>query len=330
MHEHEHLQAVTLRTDRLWVEVLPALGGKIASMRWLPRNLELLQAPLIPYRPRTPWMKFEDSDASGFDECIPSIAECEVDLPSGRVHVPDHGDFWRIPCRCTQLDDGIRMEGTSEHLPLRFERTLRVTEDIPMQSSHLQPPIEIRKAATLEITYRLWNIGKSPTEYLWSAHPLFAVEVGDRIRLPDSMERFAVEWSAQQRLGGAGDILSWPQAKSNSGEEVDLSTVGERDDNVADKLYGAAPAEGWAVIERSRYGLRIEILFDPVQAPFLGLWLCNGGWPEGKPSRQHCVAIEPCMAPTDSLARAIKSGWAKRLACGEMHTWSMQIRVQEN
>jgi galactose mutarotase-like enzyme len=329
VHEREHLQAVTLRSDRLQIEVLPALGGKIASLRWLPRDLELLQSPLMPYIARTPWMKFEDSDAGGFDECIPSIAECEVDLPSGRVHVPDHGDFWRIPCNCTQLDDGIRMEASSEHFPLRFERTLRVTEDVP-QSSHLQPPTEIRKAATLEITYRLWNTGPGSIEYLWSAHPLFAVEAGDRILLPDSVERATVEWSAQQRLGDAGDIVSWPRAKSNSGEEVDLSTVGDIDDNVADKLYAAAPGEGWAVIERSRHGLRIEILFDPVQAPFLGLWLCNGGWPQGKPPRQHCVAIEPCTAPTDSLARAMKTGSAKRLACGEMHTWSMQIRVQEN
>ena len=65
-----------LKTDTFSVDVLPALGGKIASMR--KNGVELLQQPLQPYAPRTLWTGFEESDASGFDECLPSVSACEI------------------------------------------------------------------------------------------------------------------------------------------------------------------------------------------------------------------------------------------------------------
>jgi galactose mutarotase-like enzyme len=54
--------------------ILPKLGGKIASIRI--KGRELLQAPLAPYGPRTQTMPFDAGDASGWDECLPSVATC--------------------------------------------------------------------------------------------------------------------------------------------------------------------------------------------------------------------------------------------------------------
>ena len=48
----------------------PHLGGKIASIHL--NQKELLQAPLLPPAPRTHSMPFDASDASGWDECLPS------------------------------------------------------------------------------------------------------------------------------------------------------------------------------------------------------------------------------------------------------------------
>lgn len=98
-----------LQTDTLRATVLPALGGKIASLRWLPGDVELLQAPLAPYADRTPTMGFEESDASGIDECLPSVAACEVRTAGGMVGVPDHGDFWRLPWEWKQWGNEIQM-----------------------------------------------------------------------------------------------------------------------------------------------------------------------------------------------------------------------------
>src|SRR5580698_824572 len=85
---------VVMRAGDCAVTVLPALGGKIASIRVGER--ELLQAPLVPYAPRTRTMSFDASDASGWDECLPSVAACSVETAAGAAAIPDHGDLWRV------------------------------------------------------------------------------------------------------------------------------------------------------------------------------------------------------------------------------------------
>src|ERR1039458_7185807 len=76
------------------VTVLPDLGGKIASIRLHGR--ELLQAPLAPLALRTQTLPFDASDASGWDECLPSVAACTVETSTGNSQIPDHGDLWRV------------------------------------------------------------------------------------------------------------------------------------------------------------------------------------------------------------------------------------------
>jgi galactose mutarotase-like enzyme len=299
-----------MQTDTLRAAVLPALGGKVASLRWLPGEMELLQAPLAPYAPRTLTMAFDEGDASGIDECLPSVAACTVETAQGSAQVPDHGDFWRLAWEAAQEGNTIRMSAMGFSLPLRFERTLRLEKD------------------TLGIDYRVTNVGKEPVPWAWAAHPLFAVDRGDRVALPPSVDRVEVEGSGGQRLGARHSSHAWPWTSNNRGEVVDLSLAGGIEDGFGDKLFAQAPAEGWAAVERVQHGLRIEVQFEPEQTPWLGLWLCYGGWPEGHAHRQQCVAIEPCTAPVDSLAEAMARGQSRRLEPGESDQWLMRIRVQ--
>ena len=60
--------------------IMPQLGGKIASIRI--QDQELLQAPLSPPANRTRTMSFDAGDASGWDECLPSVAACSVSTPA--------------------------------------------------------------------------------------------------------------------------------------------------------------------------------------------------------------------------------------------------------
>ncbi|MGB9407192.1 MAG: hypothetical protein WCA89_06610 [Terracidiphilus sp.] len=83
-----------LRAGSCSVTILPHLGGKIASIRV--NGHELLQAPLAAYAPRTRTMPFDAGDASGWDECLPSVAECMVETATGPAAIPDHGDLWRV------------------------------------------------------------------------------------------------------------------------------------------------------------------------------------------------------------------------------------------
>lgn len=302
---------VVVKTNTLQMEVLPGFGGKISSLRAISNGVELLQQPLAPYAARTMEMAFEDGEASGFDECLPSVSGCEISTHAGKVSIPDHGDFWRLPWEYKQQGNKVWLGATGVSVPVRFEKTLHLDD------------------SGLLIEYSVSNPTKAPLEYVWSAHPLFAVGEGDRIVLPQTIRQVTVEASAWNRLGMKGATHPWPLAVLANGSEVDLSIVGAFDDAIGDKLYAPAPAEGWCALERRGANLRIEMKFDPALSPYLGLWLCYGGWPESKSNRQYCVALEPCTAPGDSLTIAVERGWAKKLEPGETYAWWMRIGISE-
>src|SRR4051794_37715838 len=76
-------RSILLSSDSLQVETIPELGAKISSMKMMPSGAELLQQPLRPYAERSHTMAFDESDASGFDECLPTVAGCEYPSATG-------------------------------------------------------------------------------------------------------------------------------------------------------------------------------------------------------------------------------------------------------
>src|SRR5271157_4441096 len=125
---------VLIRAGSCAVTILPHLGGKIASIRV--KDRELLQAPLAPVGPRTRSMSFDSGDASGWDECLPSVAGCTVETAAGLAEIPDHGDLWRVEWKSRDQGTGIRDQagasvtliGECFSLPLVLERTVELTE----------------------------------------------------------------------------------------------------------------------------------------------------------------------------------------------------------
>jgi len=299
-----------LENGYLRVTVMPELGGKISSIQTLPNGDELLQQPLLPYAPRIPFMRFDDSDASGWDECLPSVAACDVTTPSGTASVPDHGDFWQVAWTVdAQSQTSVTLSADGFSLPLRFSKTIGLENN------------------RLRVSYNVENTGANLAKYVWSAHPLFAVESGDSISLPASVKEVVVEGSGGGRLGVHGSRHFWPKTKLANGTLCDLSMAGAISDGIGDKLFATAPSEGWCALVRTRLKQRIELHFDAAELPYLGLWICYGGWPENRSNRQQCVALEPCSAEGDSLAIAAKEDRARSIAPGSKDRWSVELRV---
>jgi galactose mutarotase-like enzyme len=302
---------VTIRAGNCSVTILPLLGGKIASIRI--RDKELLQSPLSAYAPRTQTMSFDAGDASGWDECLPSVAACTVEIAS----IPDHGDLWRIPWAeiGDRSSDGrsAALRGECFSLPLTLERTVALAET--------------HSGWTLKLDYTLKNTGSSPAPWSWAAHPLFVAEAGDRIQLPASIETLRLEGSGGGRLGRNGSTVSWPLAELADGSKTDLSIAQTLESGIGDKLFAGplSQAENWCALERPRAGVRIKIEFDPAATPYLGLWICYGGWPERPGAKQMCVAMEPATAPVDSLAEI--GPWSRTLAPGESYHWPMTVVI---
>ena len=332
-----------IRAGDCTVTLLPQFGGKIASV--CVKNRELLHAPLAEVAPRTRTMAFDAGDASGWDECLPSVAACTVETPAGPAHVPDHGDLWRVEWSKTgnreqpprrprpvsggpgkEQGTGIREQKTSDDgssytlrgecfsVPLALERNLQLTESA--------------KGWRLLVDYTLMNTGKVAAPWSWAAHPLWAVDAGDSVELPESISSLRVEGSGGGRLGASGDQVAWPVAKHANGGQSDLSVVQGRRSRIADKLFAGplAANENWCALLRPKAGLRIRFSFDVAAAPFLGLWLCYGGWPERRGTKQMCVAMEPSTTPVDSLAKA--GEWTRVLGAGKSSSWKMCVDIE--
>jgi galactose mutarotase-like enzyme len=305
------------------VTVLPRFGGKIASIRV--GSHELLQAPLSPIEPRTRTMSFDQGDASGWDECLPSVAACSVKTAAGQAEIPDHGDLWRVEWARPRAGksehaspepagDSLNLLGKCFSLPLEVERNIQLTE--------------IDRGWRLNLNYRVRNCGKYHVPWSWAAHPLFVCEKGDRIQLPQSIHSLKVEGSGGQRLGKSGNSVAWPVAALAHGGTADLSVADRSDSGIGDKLF-AGPlnaTENWCALERIQAGLRIRFQFDTAATPYLGLWICYGGWPEKPGPKQVCVAMEPSTAPVDSLA--VTGPWSRDLAPGESFSWPMQVEIE--
>ena len=295
------------------VSFLPQLGGKIASIRF--KGHELLQAPINPLAPRTRTMSFDAGDASGWDECLPSVASCSVETAGGVASVPDHGDLWRVvwtPVSSATASAAFRGECFS--LPLTLERAASLTAT--------------ESGWRLKLDYKVTNTGSSPTPWSWAAHPLFTAEAGDTIVLPDSIHELRLEGSGGGRLGSGGDPVEWPIATLVNGSRTDLRVAQAPESGIGDKLFAGplTAAENWCSLERPKAGVRIRVGFDPAATPYLGLWICYGGWPGGQGPQQTCVALEPATAPVDSLA--VTGPWSRTLAPGESFAWPMIVDLE--
>jgi galactose mutarotase-like enzyme len=307
---------VVMRAGSCAVTILPRLGGKIASIRV--GELELLQSPLAPYAPRTRTMSFDAGDASGWDECLPSVAACTVETAGGTASIPDHGDLWRS--QWSEIRDQrsgagpTTLRGECFSLPLVLERTVRLTETA--------------LGWELRLDYSIKNTGGFASPWSWAAHPLFVVEAGDRIVLPDSIRTVRLEGSGGGRLGSGGDTVRWPVAALADGVVCDLSLAQGIESGIGDKLFAGplTSTENWCALGRPRAGVRIKVGFDAAATPYLGLWICYGGWPERPGPKQMCVAMEPATAPVDSLA--VTGPWSRVLAGGESFSWTMTVAIE--
>jgi galactose mutarotase-like enzyme len=259
-------------------------------------------------------MAFDEADASGWDECLPSVAACDVRLVVGSSEqVPDHGDLWRVEWQSDGAGDGT-LRGECFSLPLALVRDLALSETAT--------------GWNLRLKYTVTNTGTARVPWSWAAHPLFAVEPGDRIVLPDSIQSLRLEGSGGNRLGKSGDTVSWPIAKLATGGETDLRMARSIASGIGDKLFAGplGATENWCALERPSVNLRIRFEFDPALTPYLGLWICYGGWPERPGPKQMCVALEPATAPVDSLA--VTGSWSRSLAPGERSSWGVSVSIE--
>ena len=296
----------SLENDHLTVQLIPAEGGRIASLRSRPTGLEFLTqstrtGPLP--KPSLDGL-FQTGPCAGIEECLPTVGAG----PAQGGFVPDHGDYWQLPWQVLARTDGhLRVSADG------FSRALRFTKDLTLQES------------TLHVRYCVENIGAAPQSFLYACHPLFAVSAGDRILLPREVRELALNYSRDNRIGKRGSIVGWPVTAS--GIRLDVTAGPEA--GTAEMFYTGRLHEGLCGIWRRATGEMLEVSFDTACLPHLGLWICYGGWPDPSDGpRQYAIALEPTTSACNALAEAQQLGSAVELGVGQTAEWQIQFVVQ--
>lgn len=298
-----------LRNDLCAITIAIAEGGRIASLRSLRSGLEFLTQAREHRQAVTPGLaaKFQTGPCAGIEECLPTVGPSGLETIGGPA--PDHGDFWQLPWTIidAQGSDTLVLEAMGFSRPFRFQKQL----------SLLGP--------TLRVVYTLENRSDERLPFLYACHPLFAVDPGDRILLPHEVKALDLYYSRNGRLGRPGSKLGWPV--TSEGEVLDRA--GKPDDHTAEMFYtGKLTGHRGCAIRRASSGEAIEIAFSHDTLPYLGLWLCYGGWPDGgEQPLQYAVALEPTTSPCNTLAEAVANRSAPCIAGKSTLSWHISFTL---
>jgi galactose mutarotase-like enzyme len=301
--DRDHL---VLQNTSISITVRPGEGGRIASLRSLHSGLEFLTQSHQIERANSPSMdaSFRDGPCAGIEECLPTVGVSSAETQGGPA--PDHGDFWQLAWeaeRTSTTEARLHAEG--------FSRRLRFTKHLALRGN------------ALHIRYNVQNTGAEPQSFLYACHPLLSVEEGDRVVLPNEIRSMRLDYSRESRLGVRGDMVTWPQAPPNP----ELDVVKSSDAGTAEMFYTASLDDGRCALYRCAQQQALLLSFDTTMLPFLGVWLCYGGWPGGDGAQQYAVALEPTTSPYNTLVEAQRQGSAILLRPHAQYAWGISFEV---
>ncbi len=285
----------TLANACVSLSMVPELGGKIVSLKdrhsgreWLDGWSPVANRRL--WRPTDP-ASYETGPGTGIDECLPTVLPCEI----GSRFLPDHGELWnQSPEFAVDEEKGLFCRWKLRTLPLAFERRITLV------------------GGKVHFDYRLENLEKEPTPFLWAWHPLFTWKRGDQIRLRAERDTC---------LSPGGGRLPWPE--SQPGQDLSRAHF-PKGSTPAAKVFLGPMAEGQAGIRASN-GASLMLEWPSDLFPYAGIWITRGFW-----KGLHHWAIEPTNAPVDRLADIFASEVtsASLLSPGELRTWTLTVCLQ--
>lgn len=272
--------------------LMPGLGGKLSSLQDLRSGREWLwRHPRLPYRSLPHGSSYiHEADTGGWDECFPSVAPCHYPAaPWAGVPIQDHGELWSQPARLQlrHLGDTVALETTwrGVALPYSFSRALRLAAN----------------EARLTLDYRVVSHADAPLHFIWSAHPLIAIEPGMELRTPADA-RFNCNVTFPPNLTETMAGLPFPLTVQTANGPLSFERLPGPEAAVAMKLWSDPLTDGWAALIARDGALRMR--WDVRQLPQLALWLNLGAWAADGGTPYYNLGLEPCIGAQDSLATA--------------------------
>ncbi|EAR49735.1 hypothetical protein OG2516_15979 [Oceanicola granulosus HTCC2516] len=147
---------ITLQNDIILLEVDPAFGARVTSLRDLRTGREwLVQGPAV--GDVSDAASYRGAEARGWDECFPTVAPCTHPV---RGRLRDHGDLWGRPWSA-RGEGWLGYDGDG----YSFDRRLTLSGDRVLAD------------------YAVTNTAEVPLDWMWSQHCLLDARPGDRLAL---------------------------------------------------------------------------------------------------------------------------------------------------
>jgi len=287
----EGFDSLSIQTGVMELSIIPELGGKVNSLRDTRTGREWLwRHPRFPYKQVPHGSSYTAaSDTGGWDECFPSVAQCEYpSAPWQGAAIQDHGELWSHPAEF-EMDEPagsiiLRTRWQGIVLPYTFTRVIVLNEN----------------SSTARVDYEVVNNSDQPINYVWCIHPLLAIEPGMELLLPSSA-RFNVGGSIPQDLVPLEEKLQYPFVASG----LNFPTLPETTAGRAIKIWSdPLPAgEGWASL-RAHDG-ELKMLWDVALLPQVAAWMNFGAWAADGGTPYYNLGLEPCIGAQDSLNEAV-------------------------
>jgi hypothetical protein len=180
----------------------------------------------------------------------------------------------------------------------------------------------------VRIQYYIENFSDQEFDCLWSAHPLLKVDPGDRIFVHEPVNKLFLNWASDEQIGHFGDTIEWPCISLN-GTVTDYSVIKERSEGIAMKCFTGPVHNGEAAVYYTLSNESLIYAFNPEQTPYLGIWLCYGGWPTDQDYKHLTVALEPASGRPDSLEEAITRHECSSIGPKSKKEWHLNIQIKK-
>jgi galactose mutarotase-like enzyme len=300
-------KAICLENESLRVVILPSEGARLASVYRKDREFELLfqgdGARAGSGRDAIPpgEKKFE---ATGFDDCFPTIHACEVSVDGRQVRYPDHGETWRLAFDCRTEGEQAVLECKSGILPYRFRKTVALEGD------------------RILIRYSIANIGGFDFPCIWAMHCLINCEEDIRLAFPAGTEE-VLNVLENEFLGKAGTIHSFPVTHTPDGSEFRLDRVLPAASKNCNKYYvKGMVGEGRCGAYYPSKNISFTVRFDHKKLPYLGFWVT-----EGALGGDYNCALEPTNGYYDDINTARRENGLYTLKKGEVLEFEIEMEL---
>ncbi len=301
------LNALKIENDKLRVIVVPDLGGKIASLVKKDKNFELFfQHKNEFFSEPVLYDDFAEFDASGFDDCFPSVDSSIVNVNGGEIKYPDHGEIWSKSMNYEISDNVLKLECDSEILPYTYEKKISIDGD------------------SVSIDYRIVNTGTYGFPYIWTMHGLVKCEEDIKIFFPAGTKEI-INVQSSEVFGKPGALHTFPDTTLSSGEIYSLDRVESPDAGETKKFYvNSVLSEGKCGVYYPSKDVHYTVYFDKEKVPYLGLWITEGGF-----RGDYNLALEPSNGFYDSIDIAAKNRKLNYLQPGDKLEFKIEIEISD-